>query len=93
VETDFAAPASPDGKNTTMSADRFTPSNIWRWPQATGKNGRRREIIRQDRPFNEKLRVWENYYNYQRPHGALGGQPPYERLVEERELECQAVRT
>ena len=31
--------------------------------------------------FNEKLREWEDYYNYHRPHGALGGQTPYERLV------------
>jgi hypothetical protein len=31
--------------------------------------------------FNEKLREWENYYNYDRPHGALDGQTPYERLV------------
>ena len=23
--------------------------------------------------FNEKLREWEDYYNYHRPHGALGG--------------------
>jgi len=31
--------------------------------------------------FNEKLREWENYYNYHRPHGALDGQTPYERLL------------
>ena len=31
--------------------------------------------------FNEKLREWEDYYNYHRPHGALNGQTPYERLV------------
>ena len=30
---------------------------------------------------NEKLREWENYYNYHRPHGALNGQTPYERLI------------
>ena len=23
---------------------------------------------------------WEDYYNYHRPHGGLGGQTPYERL-------------
>jgi len=31
--------------------------------------------------FNEKLREWEDYYNSHRPHGALGGQTPYERLL------------
>ena len=31
--------------------------------------------------INEKLREWEDYYNYHRPHGALNGQTPYERLV------------
>lgn len=31
--------------------------------------------------FNDKLREWEDYYNYHRPHGALDGQTPYERLV------------
>ena len=30
--------------------------------------------------FNDKLRQWEDYYNYDRPHGGLGGQTPYERL-------------
>jgi transposase InsO family protein len=30
--------------------------------------------------FNERLREWENFYNFNRPHGGLGGQTPYERL-------------
>ncbi|GAA1821453.1 IS481 family transposase [Planosporangium flavigriseum] len=30
--------------------------------------------------FNDKLREWEDYYNYHRPHGGLDGQTPYERL-------------
>ncbi|HUQ63372.1 MAG TPA: IS481 family transposase [Acidimicrobiales bacterium] len=30
--------------------------------------------------FNDKLQEWEDYYNYSRPHGGLGGQTPYERL-------------
>ena len=41
-----------------------------------------REGITDDiRLFNDKLREWEDYYNYHRPHGALGGQTPYERLL------------
>ena len=31
--------------------------------------------------FNKKLREWEDYYNYHRPHGALKGQTPFERLM------------
>jgi transposase InsO family protein len=30
--------------------------------------------------FNQKLKEWEDYYNYHRPHGRLDGQTPYERL-------------
>jgi transposase InsO family protein len=30
--------------------------------------------------FNDKLQEWEDYYNYDRPHGALAGSTPYERL-------------
>ncbi|WP_416237654.1 integrase core domain-containing protein [Streptomyces sp. NBC_00162] len=30
--------------------------------------------------FNTKLQEWEDYYNYDRPHGALTGQTPHERL-------------
>lgn len=33
------------------------------------------------RLFNAKLREWEDYYNFHRPHGALAGQTPYERLL------------
>ena len=29
---------------------------------------------------NNKFQEWEDYYNFHRPHGALGGQTPYERL-------------
>jgi transposase InsO family protein len=37
--------------------------------------------------FNEKLRDWEDYYNYHRPHGALDGQTPYERLLAKTRVE------
>jgi transposase InsO family protein len=30
--------------------------------------------------FNDKLREWEDFYNFHRPHGGLSGQTPYERL-------------
>jgi len=38
------------------------------------------QVIDDARLFNNKLQEWEDYYNYDRPHGALAGQTPYERL-------------
>jgi transposase InsO family protein len=32
--------------------------------------------------FNDRLKEWERFYNFDRPHGGLGGQTPYERLRE-----------
>jgi transposase InsO family protein len=32
--------------------------------------------------FNDRLKEWETFHNFHRPHGALGGQTPYERLRE-----------
>ena len=29
--------------------------------------------------FNDKLQEWEDFYNFNRPHGSLDGQTPYER--------------
>jgi len=30
--------------------------------------------------FNDRLQEWERFYNFNRPHGGLGGETPYERL-------------
>jgi transposase InsO family protein len=30
--------------------------------------------------FNDRLQEWEDFYNFDRPHGGLNGQTPYERL-------------
>jgi transposase InsO family protein len=37
-------------------------------------------VIDDAQVFNDRLREWEDFYNYHRPHGSLGGQTPYERL-------------
>ena len=37
-------------------------------------------VIDESGLFSERLREWENFYNFDRPHGGLGGQTPYERL-------------
>lgn len=38
------------------------------------------EVIDDANLFAERLQRWEDHYNYDRPHGALAGQTPYERL-------------
>ena len=37
-------------------------------------------IIDDTSAYNSKLQEWEDYYNYHRLHGALGGQTLYKRL-------------
>jgi transposase InsO family protein len=39
-------------------------------------------VIDDTQLFNDRLQEWEDFYNYNRPHGGLGGQTPYERLRE-----------
>ena len=39
-------------------------------------------VIDDTKLFNEKLKEWENFYNFSRPHAALGGKTPYERFRE-----------
>jgi transposase InsO family protein len=41
--------------------------------------------------FSERLKEWEDYYNYHRPHGGLGGQTPYERLLQKTPTHAQTV--
>jgi transposase InsO family protein len=37
-------------------------------------------VIDGSKLFTQKLQEWEDFYNFDRPHGGLGGQTPYERL-------------
>ncbi|WP_206064099.1 integrase core domain-containing protein [Kocuria rosea] len=46
------------------------------------------QIIDDAQLFTEKLQEWEDYYNYRRPHGALGGQTPHERLRQKTQARC-----
>jgi transposase InsO family protein len=43
-------------------------------------------VIDDTKLFNDKLKEWEDFYNYNRPHAALGGQTPYERFREKAKL-------
>lgn len=44
------------------------------------KPGQLHVVIDDAQVFNDKLKEWEDFYNYHRPYGGLGGQTPYERL-------------
>lgn len=33
-------------------------------------------VIDDSRLFTKKLQEWEDFYNFDRPHGGLGGQTP-----------------
>jgi len=35
-----------------------------------------------DVDLGEKLKTWENFYNFDRPHGAFSGKTPYDILKE-----------
>ena len=35
-----------------------------------------------DVDLNKKLKIWENFYNFHRPHGAFNRKTPYEVLKE-----------
>ena len=37
-------------------------------------------VVDQSELFTTKLQQWEDFHNFDRPHGGLGGQTPYERL-------------
>ena len=42
-------------------------------------------VLDDARLFTTKLQEWEDFYNFDRPHGGLGGQTPYERLRQKTE--------
>jgi transposase InsO family protein len=39
--------------------------------------------------FNVRSKAWQDYYNYDRPHGGLDGQTPYERLRQKTQAEAR----
>jgi hypothetical protein len=48
-------------------------------------------VIDDTKVFNDKLREWKDFYNYSRPHRALSGQTPYERLKQRTQARVQLV--
>jgi transposase InsO family protein len=62
----------PYRPRTNGKAERFiqTLTYEWAWGRLYGTNHERREA----------LLTWLDHYNYQRPHGSLGHQPPATRI-------------
>lgn len=68
----YIKPASPHLNGKVERSHRIDAEEFYRMLDGV--------VIDDTGVFNDKLREWEDYYNYHRPHGALGGQTPYERL-------------
>lgn len=64
----YIKPASPHLNGKVERSHRIDADEFYRMLDGI--------VIDDTGVFNDKLREWEDYYNYHRPHGALGGQTP-----------------
>ena len=71
----YIRPASPHLNGKVERSHRIDEQEFYRMLDQNG-------ISDNIHLFNDKLREWEDYYNYHRPHVALQGRTPYERLIE-----------
>jgi hypothetical protein len=46
-------------------------------------------VVDDTKLFNTKLQEWEHFYNFERPHGALGGQTPTSDYARRRRPRCK----
>jgi len=68
----YIKPATPRLNGKVERSHRIDGEEFYRQLQGV--------VIDDTKLFNDKLAEWETFYNYHRPHGALDGQTPYERL-------------
>jgi len=68
----YIKPATPRLNGKVERSHRIDQEEFYRMLQGV--------VIDDTQLFNDRLREWEDFYNFNRPHGALGGQTPYERL-------------
>jgi transposase InsO family protein len=68
----YIKPATPRLNGKVERSHRIDQEEFYRQLQGV--------VIDDTRVFNDRLQEWERFYNFDRPHGALGGQTPYERL-------------
>ncbi|GLY85967.1 integrase core domain-containing protein [Actinoallomurus iriomotensis] len=61
----YIKPASPHLNGKVERSQRIDAEEFYRMLDGA--------VIDDTGVFNDKLREWEDYYNYHRPHGALSG--------------------
>ena len=68
----YIKPATPRLNGKVERSHRIDADEFYRMLQGV--------VVDEAQVFDAKLQEWERFYNFDRPHGALGGQTPYERL-------------
>ena len=74
IEHVYIKPATPRLNGKVERSHRIDAEEFYRLLQGV--------VLDESGLFKTKLQEWEDFYNFDRPHGALGGQTPYERLRE-----------
>lgn len=70
----YIKPAAPRLNGKVERSHRIDQQEFYRQLQGV--------VIEDTNLFNDRLQEWERCCNFNRPHGSLGGQTPYERLRE-----------
>jgi transposase InsO family protein len=68
----YIKPATPRLNGKVERSHRIDAEEFYRMLEGV--------VIDDTELFNDKLQAWEDFYNFDRPHGGLDGQTPYERL-------------
>ena len=74
IEHVYIRPATPRLNGKVERSHRIDAEEFYRLLQGV--------VLDETGLFKTKLQEWEDFYNFDRPHGGLGGQTPYERLRE-----------
>ncbi len=72
IEHVYIKPATPRLNGKVGRSHRIDAEGFYRLPGGV--------VVDDTKLFTAKLEAWERFYDFERPHGALGGQTPYERL-------------
>ena len=68
----YIRPASPHLNGKVERSHRIDNEEFYRMLKGV--------VIDDTELFNDRLQEWEDFYNFNRPHGGLNGDTPYEKL-------------